>query len=995
MGAFFGGLFGPGPAVLEATRQSEALADKVSFRYQGRGWDFWRKDWKPADPAKAARLAVKNEATLQVKVGSHAWLPLEGATGLATLHALEFAPDPLASNLKAGDAHLGEGGPLAAYRQLQNGGSVQTDLGRLSQPDQAAFLAYLEGADAQVAHPDQAANLVRLRADKIEPQSLLEAYSQASNGQAVPVFYRQAALGDYEPAQPFDANSSQLLERARSFDRLAQAAPDTALKDWSALKPEGNLERQLAATIGLRQRGCENPAELIQQVAASQDLERSLANYSLAAPVLPDQVVRLHGQLEGLPDEKAAGHLALVGAFPADLDGCLEATLQHGPLDRQTVASLARLPVAQPEVLARRAARYQSTGLGHQLLEKLVMNTADAGWQAEGSWTQVSPGVYSEAQGDYPNNANQSLSRRIDLSHHRGCRLSFELATNLEKGYDQLHVEVRKPGAEWQTLEAFTGTSSGQHEYALAAFDGGPVEVRFRLSSDASNNGPASRLGSIKLVGTPPYGGPAEDLLESEQASGEVLAHLLDGEAPIELLKSRLERLSRLDKPHGSALLTGLALEGSDKLEQARQLEAALGSRPARALLEKEGTAADKIALFSAASELSRDGLDQALDLYHELQARKVDPQSFGRLVELAVRSPFDCGGVWGQSEPGQWCTNPNGGYGMNRNDFLTLEPIDLTQAAGTRLSFSARHQLEQNYDKVDLEVSSDGRNFTTLTSYTGGADWKEQQFDLTAFEGGRVFLRFHLSSDASNDGDGFYLKDLKLTGRRNYAPEREPETIFDTGAESRRQALSQLHEFARQSPAQIPELAELAQSLGNVPAALKLWPALQSQVTGALAPLVGKLGVEPTQRLASRVLAGDVEKNVERVMQGWDFAQELLKGTSQPPRLDDLVELTDNLARLELDPNQPALANLGQSLSLWKAEGDWRRHGETWVDSLPGGDYAPNLNQSLTTHPLNLAGTVAPVVEFEARHQLEQNYDKVILETKRGDGQWHALKEF
>ncbi|MGE0494987.1 MAG: hypothetical protein AB7S38_37615 [Vulcanimicrobiota bacterium] len=994
VGAFFGGLFGPGPAVLEATRQTQALADKVSFRYQGRGWDFWRKDWKPADPAKAARLAVKNEPSLQVKVGKHAWLPLEGVTGLTVLHALEFQPDPLGSYLKAGEIHLGEGGALAAYRQLQQGQAVETDLGRLSTPDQAAFLASIEGVTSQLAHPDQAAELLKLRQEKIEPQALLEAYSQAGQGQAVPVYYRQAALGNYEPAQAFDANASQLLERARRFDQLAEATPQTANQDWNALDLGGDLERQLKATIGLRQRGCENPAELVGQVAASPDLDRSLVNFSLAAPVSPEQVVALHRQLEELPNEKLEGHLALVKAFPDQLDGCLTATRDRLPLDAKTVESLARLATDKPAVLAARAARYQQTGLSLALLDGLVKTNLGSGWQAEGSWLETSPGVFAEAAGNYPNNANQSLTRRVDLSHHRGARLSFELATQLEKGYDQLHVEVRKPAGAWQPLEAFTGTTSGKHEYSLSAFDGQAAEVRFRLTSDASNDGPASRLSEVKLLATPAYGGPAEDLFEAENTAGRVLADLLDGDAPSELLKSRLEGLARLDQPQQSALLVGLALEGSDQLEAARQLESALGMRPARALLEKEGAVTDKIALFSAASELSRNGLEHALGLYDQLKSQGVEPQSFGRLVELAVRSPFDCGGVWGQNEPGQWCTNPNGGYGMNRNDSLTLEPIDLTHAAGTRLSFTSRHQLEKGYDKVDLQASSDGHTFTTLASYTGDSGWSDQHYDLTPFEGGRVWIRFHLTSDASNDGEGFFLKDLKLEGRRNYAPEREPEVLFDAGAEGRRLTLEGLHEFAGQTPAQVPALAGLAEAIGSAATALKLWPSLQSQPTQALAPMIGKLGVEPTQRLATRVLEGDVEQNVERAMRSWDLAQELLKGTSQAPRLDDLVELTDNLTRLQLD-HEPALTKLAQGLSLWTAEGEWRRRGPVWLDSLPGRDYALNANQSLTTHPLNLAGAAAPVVEFEARHQLEQNYDKVLLEASRGDGQWHELKAF
>lgn len=84
-----------------------------------------------------------------------------------------------------------------------------------------------------------------------------------------------------------------------------------------------------------------------------------------------------------------------------------------------------------------------------------------------------------------------------------------------------------------------------------------------------------------------------------------------------------------------------------------------------------------------------------------------------------------------------------------------------------------------------------------------------------------------------------------------------------------------------------------------------------------------------------------------------------------------------------------------------WVAEGDWGRElvegrGEVWSDS-PGGFYKPYQNAALTSKPFDLVDYSSAQVQFECRHDLEINFDKIFLEARAGSdtGDWKELKSF
>jgi subtilisin family serine protease len=84
-----------------------------------------------------------------------------------------------------------------------------------------------------------------------------------------------------------------------------------------------------------------------------------------------------------------------------------------------------------------------------------------------------------------------------------------------------------------------------------------------------------------------------------------------------------------------------------------------------------------------------------------------------------------------------------------------------------------------------------------------------------------------------------------------------------------------------------------------------------------------------------------------------------------------------------------------------WTREGDWGQEsvperGMVWSDS-PGGEYKLNQDASLTGRPFSLERFQTARLRFDARHDLEINFDKVHLEARSGGpkADWKPLHAF
>lgn len=144
-------------------------------------------------------------------------------------------------------------------------------------------------------------------------------------------------------------------------------------------------------------------------------------------------------------------------------------------------------------------------------------------------------------------------------------------------------------------------------------------------------------------------------------------------------------------------------------------------------------------------------------------------------------------------SAPNSLTDSPAGPYKANIVDAIILmDQVSLENADFTILKFSARWEIEYNYDYVLFQISNDnGENWTSLCgNYTRAGvsshgtsdplydgfqfDWIVEEIDLSDYNGQFVNLRLMFVSDGGVELDGFYIDDIIL----------ENENLVMTGTE-------------------------------------------------------------------------------------------------------------------------------------------------------------------------------------------------------------------
>jgi hypothetical protein len=127
---------------------------------------------------------------------------------------------------------------------------------------------------------------------------------------------------------------------------------------------------------------------------------------------------------------------------------------------------------------------------------------------------------------------------------------------------------------------------------------------------------------------------------------------------------------------------------------------------------------------------------------------------------------------------------SPISNYGNNENSTITLSnEINLVGVIGANLSFQAKWDIENNYDYVQLEVSTNNGsswipqcgNYTNngVANQNGANNepvydgtqntWVQETIELSDYIGQTILLRFKLITDVSVIEDGFYFDDLQV----------------------------------------------------------------------------------------------------------------------------------------------------------------------------------------------------------------------------------------
>ncbi len=184
--------------------------------------------------------------------------------------------------------------------------------------------------------------------------------------------------------------------------------------------------------------------------------------------------------------------------------------------------------------------------------------------------------------------------------------------------------------------------------------------------------------------------------------------------------------------------------------------------------------------------------LDFALAPYQVALATDLEGWN-GGLVATPSTNGWEWGAPSGSGNPGAhsptrvWATNLEGDYVDDADWYLDLS---LTlPASSPRLSFWHWYYFESgNWDGGNVSLSTNnGSSWTLLTpdggypsadvsaldqpGYAGSSGaWVAAGFDLSAWAGAAVKLRWHFASDGSQTELGWYLDDLQVTGASNVA---------------------------------------------------------------------------------------------------------------------------------------------------------------------------------------------------------------------------------
>ncbi|MDA9907210.1 M14 family zinc carboxypeptidase [Flavobacteriaceae bacterium] len=127
---------------------------------------------------------------------------------------------------------------------------------------------------------------------------------------------------------------------------------------------------------------------------------------------------------------------------------------------------------------------------------------------------------------------------------------------------------------------------------------------------------------------------------------------------------------------------------------------------------------------------------------------------------------------------------SPTSDYQNNQNKSIRLsENINLINANGANVTFFAKWEIENDWDYVQFEVSTDNGNswipqcglYTNEGSSNDGqptgeplydgvqSDWIQEEIDLNDFIGEEIKIRFQFESDGAVGADGFYFDDLTI----------------------------------------------------------------------------------------------------------------------------------------------------------------------------------------------------------------------------------------
>ncbi len=166
----------------------------------------------------------------------------------------------------------------------------------------------------------------------------------------------------------------------------------------------------------------------------------------------------------------------------------------------------------------------------------------------------------------------------------------------------------------------------------------------------------------------------------------------------------------------------------------------------------------------------SASAWDLDLDLFVHAEV------STGAGTQVIFSDDFESGtdkwtleGTWGlattayHSETHSLSESPDGQYTNDMDVSATMaNPLDLSAAFGATLKFWAKWEIEDGFDYMYIEITTDGTNWIEIDAIDADSDWQELIYDIGGFVGSsHVTIRFRFFSDVGWVEEGMFIDDV------------------------------------------------------------------------------------------------------------------------------------------------------------------------------------------------------------------------------------------
>lgn len=174
---------------------------------------------------------------------------------------------------------------------------------------------------------------------------------------------------------------------------------------------------------------------------------------------------------------------------------------------------------------------------------------------------------------------------------------------------------------------------------------------------------------------------------------------------------------------------------------------------------------------FVSVRALDNVGNQSPLSALAPIAVKKVSTLAWNKCDSLKGVEAEHPWGVQKEGKKSYFDDSPAGPYGKNADVSLVLAPYQFP-VSDLLLSFEAKYDLEQRYDFVHVEISTDGkktwRNVMDLNGESN--EWRHFVLDLSSLVSPNqpFSLRFRLDSDYSVQKDGISIDNVRILGPRS-----------------------------------------------------------------------------------------------------------------------------------------------------------------------------------------------------------------------------------